>query len=63
MLSIIFKHKNFKKSYLVNEGYTILEIARKYNVDVNQILKWNNLLPSKKIKKNQKIIILKSNEY
>tara|TARA_Y100001954_G_scaffold235256_1_gene292586 strand:+ start:430 stop:1491 length:1062 start_codon:yes stop_codon:yes gene_type:complete len=41
----------------------IFEISRKYNVDVNEILKWNNLLPSKKIKKNQKIIILKSNEY
>ena len=34
MLSIIFKHKNFKKSYLVHEGYTILEVAKKYNIEI-----------------------------
>ena len=34
MLSIIFRHKNFKKSYLANEGNTILEVARKYNVEI-----------------------------
>ena len=34
MLSIIFRHKNLKKSYLVNEGFTILEVARKYNIEI-----------------------------
>ena len=34
MLSIIFRNKNFKKSYKVNEGYTILEVARKYNIEI-----------------------------
>ena len=34
MLSVIFKYNNLKKSYLVNEGYTILEVARKYNIEI-----------------------------
>jgi len=38
----------------------LFEIARKYNVDVEQVLLWNNILPSKKLKRNQEIIILKS---
>ena len=38
----------------------LFEIARKYNVDIEQILSWNNILPSKKLKKNQEIIILKA---
>ena len=37
----------------------IFEIARKYNIDVEKILSWNDIIPSKKLKKNQKIIILK----
>ena len=37
----------------------VFEIARKYNVDVEKILSWNDIIPSKKLKKNQKIIILK----
>jgi len=37
----------------------IFEIARKYNVDLEQLLLWNDIIPSKKLKKNQKIIILK----
>tara|TARA_Y100000287_G_C13924732_1_gene211837 strand:- start:58 stop:360 length:303 start_codon:yes stop_codon:yes gene_type:complete len=34
MLSIIFKHNNFKKSYIVNEGSTVLEVARKFNIEI-----------------------------
>ena len=34
MLSVIFKYNNYKKSYLVNEGFTILEVARKYNIQI-----------------------------
>ena len=37
----------------------LFEIARKYDVAIEKILLWNNLLPSEKLKKNQKIIILK----
>jgi membrane-bound lytic murein transglycosylase D len=37
----------------------IFEIARKYDVAVEKILLWNDLLPSEKLKKNRKIIILK----
>ena len=37
----------------------LFEIARKYNVDIEKILSWNDLVPSKKLKKNQEIIILK----
>ena len=37
----------------------IFEIARKYDVAVEKLLLWNDLLPSEKLKKKQKIIILK----
>ena len=38
---------------------SLFEIAREYNVKIENILSWNKLLPSNKIKKNQQIIILK----
>ena len=34
MLSVTFRLKNFKKSYLVSEGSTILEVARKHNINI-----------------------------
>ena len=34
MLSVIFKHNKFKKSYIVNEGFTVLEVARKFNIKI-----------------------------
>ena len=34
MLSVIFKHNNFKKSFIVNEGFTVLEVARKFNIKI-----------------------------
>ena len=34
MLSVVFKYNNFKKKYFINEGYTILEVARKYNIQI-----------------------------
>ena len=34
MISVIFKHNNSKRSYVVNEGFTILEVARKYNIQI-----------------------------
>ena len=37
----------------------LFQIARKYNTKVEDLLLWNNLLPSSKLKKYQKIIILK----
>ena len=37
----------------------LFEIARKYETSIEKLLTWNNILPSKKLKKNQKIIILK----
>ena len=37
----------------------LFEIARKYNIKIEDLLSWNQLLPSKKLKKNQEIIILK----
>ena len=36
----------------------LFEIARKYNVSIEDLLSWNKLLPSKKLKKNQEIIIV-----
>ena len=38
MLSVIFKHNNFKKSYIVNEGYYYFEVARKFNIKIEYIL-------------------------
>ena len=34
MLSVIFKYNNFRRSYLANEGNTILDVARKYNIEI-----------------------------
>ena len=34
MLSVIFKYNNFKKSFIVNEGTTVLEVARKFNIKI-----------------------------
>ena len=34
MISVIFKNNDSKRSYLANEGYTILEVARKYNIQI-----------------------------
>ena len=34
MISVIFKNNDFKRSYVVNEGFTILEVARKYNIQI-----------------------------
>ena len=34
MISVIFRHNNSKSSYSVNEGFTILEVARKYNIQI-----------------------------
>jgi len=45
--------------YTCSPRDNIFEISRKYNVDISNIIEWNNILPSQKLKKNQKIIILK----
>ena len=37
----------------------LFEIARTYDVAIEKILLWNDVLPSEKLKKHQKIIILK----
>ena len=37
----------------------LFEIARKYDVTIDNLLLWNQLIPSKKLKKNQEIIIIK----
>ena len=34
MISVIFKNNDYKRSYLANEGNTILEVARKYNIQI-----------------------------
>lgn len=45
--------------YICKAKENLFEIARKNNVSVDEILLWNNIIPSKKLKKNQEIIILK----
>ena len=45
--------------YVCKSRDNLFEIARKQNVNIEELLTWNKLLPSQKLKKNQKIIILK----
>ena len=72
MLSVIFKYNNFKKKYFINEGYTILEVARKYNISNSyELLKkvtrgqmvskdiLHNLIKSLEIPKSEKDKLLK----
>ena len=40
----------------------IHQISRKFNVDVSQLLYWNNMLPNDKLKKGNKLLILQNNE-
>jgi peptidoglycan endopeptidase LytE len=47
-----------KEIYVVKKGDTLGAIARKYNVSVSNIKKWNNL-KSDAIGINQKLVILK----
>ena len=48
--------------YKVQRNDDIYQISRKYNVDVSKLLYWNNILPTEKIKKGDKIIIIQYNE-
>ena len=41
----------------MNNIKEVSEIARKYNVDIDKILSWNNLIPSKKLKKKQILVM------
>ena len=34
MISVIFKNNDDKRSCVVNEGFTILEVARKHNIQI-----------------------------
>ncbi|MBJ04660.1 MAG: murein transglycosylase [Flavobacteriales bacterium] len=45
--------------HICSQKENIYELARKYDVSINSIIEWNKILPSKKLKKNQRIIILK----
>ena len=56
-----YSNYNIKKDTIIHiceAKENLFEIARKYNVDINKILIWNNLIPSKKLKKKQEIIII-----
>ena len=61
------KHINFQQIdtiiHICKSRDNLFEIARKNNVSIEELLTWNKLLPSQKLKKNQKIIILKEYEY
>ena len=49
--------------YICQSKDNLFEIARTYNIKIEDLLSWNQLLPSKKLKKNQEIIILKQYEH
>jgi len=54
---------NFDTLYhKVQRNEDIYQISRKYNIDVSKLLYWNNILPTEKIKKGDKIIIIQYNE-
>jgi membrane-bound lytic murein transglycosylase D len=45
--------------HVVTSGDTVWEIAQKYNVSVNEILKWNNLSRTSRIQPGQKLKVAK----
>ena len=55
----IYLNKQDTIIHICKSKESVFEIARQYNVKIENILSWNNLLPSNKVKKNQQIIILK----
>ena len=48
--------------YEIKRKDDIYQVARKFNVDTSQILYWNNIFPSEKLKKGNELIILQYNE-
>ena len=45
--------------YICKPKDNLFEIARLFDVKIDDLLIWNQLIPSKKLKKNQEIIIIK----
>ena len=43
--------------YTCQSRENLFEIARKHNIQVDELLLWNNLSPSQKLKKHQNIIV------
>ncbi|USE39485.1 LysM peptidoglycan-binding domain-containing protein [Endozoicomonas sp. SCSIO W0465] len=49
----------YKVEYLVKAGDSFWTIARKYNVGVNELARWNNLSPRDTLQVNQKLVVWK----
>ncbi|WP_257265730.1 LysM peptidoglycan-binding domain-containing protein [Endozoicomonas sp. ONNA2] len=49
----------YKVEYLVKSGDSFWTIARKYNVSVNELARWNNMSPKDTLRINQKLVVWK----
>lgn len=52
----------FKVEYKVREGDTLWDIARKYDIGVMQLAKWNGMAPRDPLKPGQKLVIWTKNQ-
>ena len=48
--------------YKIERKDDIHQIARKFNIDVSQLLYWNNMFPNDKLKKGKQLLILQYDE-
>ena len=55
----LYSNRTDTITHICRSRDSLFEIAREYNVYVEDLLSWNKLLPSKKLTKDQEIIILK----
>lgn len=56
------KHNGYKLEYHVREGDTLWDIARKYDVEVMQLAKWNGMAPRDPLKPGRKLVIWTKDE-
>lgn len=52
----------YKVEYQVREGDTLWDIARKYDIGVRQLAKWNGMAPRDPLKPGQKLVIWTKDE-
>jgi len=56
------QRNGYKLEYLVQEGDTLWDIARKYDVGVRQLAKWNGMAPRDPLKPGRKLVIWTKDE-
>jgi membrane-bound lytic murein transglycosylase D len=56
------KQKGTKRLHIVKSGDTLWDISRAYNVNHNQLAKWNGMAPKDTLKLKQKLVIWQPNK-